>query len=168
MAAALDYGCTEITAQSRVSAVMRRLRNRLERQQASETKLLALLHRLTGRINPRWAWRGRPTLRSRGRAGAVKGRVSTILVSRKCCLHGQSTFLLVPNHIFLSKAHSALLGGKPSWRCQRSKEPAATAKTKPPVTLKHLAAAVAEEHQFDETGRRSPPRRACRQNHKAS
>ena len=47
LAAALDYGCTEITAQSRVSAVMRRLRSRLERQQASERKLQALLHRLT-------------------------------------------------------------------------------------------------------------------------
>ena len=32
MAAALDYGCTEITAQSRVSATMRRLRGRLEKQ----------------------------------------------------------------------------------------------------------------------------------------
>jgi hypothetical protein len=31
LAAALDYVCTEITAQSRVSAVMRRLRSRLER-----------------------------------------------------------------------------------------------------------------------------------------
>jgi hypothetical protein len=47
LAAALDYGCTEITAQSRVSAVMRRLRSRLERQQASEKKLQALLHTLT-------------------------------------------------------------------------------------------------------------------------
>ena len=47
LAAALDYGCTEITAQSRVSAVIRRLRSRLERQQASEKKLQALLHRLT-------------------------------------------------------------------------------------------------------------------------
>ena len=47
LAAALDYGCTEITAQSRVSAVMRRLRSRLERQQASEKRLQALLHRLT-------------------------------------------------------------------------------------------------------------------------
>ena len=46
MAAALDYGCTEITARSRVSAVMRRLRGRLERQRASEKKLQALLHRL--------------------------------------------------------------------------------------------------------------------------
>ena len=45
--AALDYGCTEITAQSRVSAVMRRLRSRLQRQRASEKKLEALLHRLT-------------------------------------------------------------------------------------------------------------------------
>ena len=47
MAAALDYGCTEITARSRVAAVMRRLRGRLERQRASERKLQALLHRLT-------------------------------------------------------------------------------------------------------------------------
>ena len=47
LAAALDYGCTEISAQSRVSALMRRLRSRLERQQASEKKLEALLHRLT-------------------------------------------------------------------------------------------------------------------------
>jgi hypothetical protein len=47
MAAALDYGCTEITARSRVSATMRRLRGRLERQRANERKLEALLHRLT-------------------------------------------------------------------------------------------------------------------------
>ena len=47
MAAALDYGCTEITARSRVAAVMRRLSRRLERQRASEKKLQALLHRLT-------------------------------------------------------------------------------------------------------------------------
>ena len=47
LSAALDYGCTEMTAQSRVSAVMRRLRSRLERQQASEKKLQALLHRIT-------------------------------------------------------------------------------------------------------------------------
>ena len=47
MKAALDHGCTEITAQSRVSAVMKRLRGRLERQRANERKLEALLHRLT-------------------------------------------------------------------------------------------------------------------------
>jgi hypothetical protein len=47
MTAALDYGCTEITAQSRVSAIMRRLHSRLERQQAGERKLQALLHKLT-------------------------------------------------------------------------------------------------------------------------
>jgi|SRR5215467_2267156 len=47
IAAALDYGCAEITAQSRVSAVMRRLRSRLERQQASERNLKVLLQRLT-------------------------------------------------------------------------------------------------------------------------
>src|SRR5215471_1734395 len=47
LAAALDYGCTEITAQSRVSPVTQRLRTRLERQQASEKNLKALLQRLT-------------------------------------------------------------------------------------------------------------------------
>jgi hypothetical protein len=47
MAAALDYGCSDITAQSRVSAIMRRLRSRLERHRASEKKLQALLDRLT-------------------------------------------------------------------------------------------------------------------------
>jgi hypothetical protein len=47
LAAALDYGYTDISARSRVSAIMRRLRGRLERQQASEKKLQALLHRLT-------------------------------------------------------------------------------------------------------------------------
>ena len=46
LAAALDHGCTEVTAQSRVSEVTRRLRGRLERQRASEKKLQALLHRL--------------------------------------------------------------------------------------------------------------------------
>jgi hypothetical protein len=49
MATALDYGCTEITARSRVSSVMRRLRGRLERQRESEKKLQALLHKLTER-----------------------------------------------------------------------------------------------------------------------
>src|SRR6516225_10181495 len=47
IAAALDYGCADITAQSRVSTVMRRLRRRLERQQASERNLKGLLQRLT-------------------------------------------------------------------------------------------------------------------------
>ena len=47
LAAALDYGCTEIAARSRVSVVMRRLRGHLERQRAGEKKLEALLHRLT-------------------------------------------------------------------------------------------------------------------------
>ena len=47
LAAALDYGCTEIAARSRVSVIMRRLRSHLERQETSEKKLKALLHRLT-------------------------------------------------------------------------------------------------------------------------
>ena len=45
--AALDFGCSQITAQSRVSAIMRRLRGRLARQAAGEEKLKALLHKLT-------------------------------------------------------------------------------------------------------------------------
>jgi hypothetical protein len=47
LAAALDHGCTEIAARSRVSIVMRRLRSHIERQRASEKKLQALLYRLT-------------------------------------------------------------------------------------------------------------------------
>src|ERR1700752_3903103 len=46
MMAALDYGCTEIAAQSRVSAIMRRLRGRLARQTAGEEKLKSLLQKL--------------------------------------------------------------------------------------------------------------------------
>jgi hypothetical protein len=42
LAAALDYGCTEIAARSRVSVVMRRLRSHLERQRANEKKLEAV------------------------------------------------------------------------------------------------------------------------------
>jgi len=45
--AALDHGCTEIAARSRVSIVMRRLRSHIERQRASEKKLQALFYRLT-------------------------------------------------------------------------------------------------------------------------
>jgi hypothetical protein len=47
LAAALDHGCTEMAARSRVSVVIRRLRSHLEQQLASEKKLQALLHRLT-------------------------------------------------------------------------------------------------------------------------
>jgi hypothetical protein len=47
MEAALEFGCTEIAARSRVSAVMAWLRRRVEEQGASEKKLQALLHRLT-------------------------------------------------------------------------------------------------------------------------
>ena len=47
MEAALEFGCTEIAARSRVSAVMGRLRRRVEEQRTSEKKLRALLHRLT-------------------------------------------------------------------------------------------------------------------------
>jgi hypothetical protein len=47
MGAALDFGCTEIAAQSRVSAVMGRLRRRVEERRTREMKLRSLLHRLT-------------------------------------------------------------------------------------------------------------------------
>ena len=47
LAAALDHGCTEMAARSRVSIVMRRLRSHIEKQRASEKQLQALLHRLT-------------------------------------------------------------------------------------------------------------------------
>jgi hypothetical protein len=47
LAAALDYGCTEIASRSRVSVVMRRLRSHLERQRTSKKKLEDLLHSLT-------------------------------------------------------------------------------------------------------------------------
>ena len=45
--AALDYGCTEIAAQSRVSILMKRLRRQVERQSASEEQLRALLRSIT-------------------------------------------------------------------------------------------------------------------------
>jgi hypothetical protein len=44
--AARDYGCTEIAAQSRVSILMKRLRQ-VERQCASEEQLRALLRSIT-------------------------------------------------------------------------------------------------------------------------
>ena len=47
LAAALDFGCTEIAARSQVSVVTRRLRSHLERQRASKKKLEDLLHKLT-------------------------------------------------------------------------------------------------------------------------
>jgi hypothetical protein len=66
----------------------------------------------------------------------------------ECSLNVQTTFLPLPNHFFHSAAHPALLGGKPSWRCQVKQETNRSSKTSRPVTLKHLAAALAEEHQL--------------------
>ena len=60
LAAALDYGCTEITAQSRVSAVMRRLRSRLERREASERNLQELLQNSQNGLNLRLPSRPNP------------------------------------------------------------------------------------------------------------
>ena len=45
--AARDYGCTEISARFRVSAIMRLLRRQVKARQTSEAKLRALLQKLT-------------------------------------------------------------------------------------------------------------------------
>ena len=84
----------------------------------------------------RWA-----SVRWRPRLQLDRGRT-------KCSLNVQTTFLPLPNHFFHSAAHPALLGGKPSWRCQVKQETNRSSKTSRPVTLKHLAAALAEEHQL--------------------
>jgi hypothetical protein len=81
--------------------------------------------------------------RSGGRQGCRLDRGRT-----ECSLNVQTTFLPLPNHFFHSAAHPALLGGKPSWRCQVKQETNRSSKTSRPVTLKHLAAALAEEHQL--------------------
>ena len=47
MQAARDYGCTEISARSRASAIMRLLRRQVKARQTSEVKLRALLQKLT-------------------------------------------------------------------------------------------------------------------------
>ena len=47
MRVARDYGCTEISARSRVSAIMRLLRRQVRARQTSEAKLRALLQKLT-------------------------------------------------------------------------------------------------------------------------
>ena len=46
-AAARDYGCTDIAAQSRVAMLMKRLHRQVERQCASEEQLRALLRSIT-------------------------------------------------------------------------------------------------------------------------
>jgi hypothetical protein len=51
METALKSGCTEVAARSRVSAVMGRLRRRVEEQRISEKKLRALLHRCHSACN---------------------------------------------------------------------------------------------------------------------
>jgi nucleoid DNA-binding protein len=58
-------------------------------------------------------------------------------------------FSFVTNHFLNSVVHSALFGGKTSWRwSDEAKKPTAAAKAKGPVTLKLLAAVLAEEHQL--------------------
>jgi DNA-binding protein HU-beta len=67
---------------------------------------------------------------------------------QKILIASANHFPFVPNHIFDSEAHSALLGGIIMALPVAAKKPAAAAKTKRPVTLKHLAAVLAEEHQL--------------------
>jgi hypothetical protein len=55
----------------------------------------------------------------------------------------QTTFLPLPNHFFHSAAHSALLGGKPSLRCQVKQETNRSSKPAVPLRSSHLAAALA-------------------------
>jgi hypothetical protein len=45
--AARDYGCTEISARFRVSAIMRLLRRQVKARQTGEARLRALLQKLT-------------------------------------------------------------------------------------------------------------------------
>jgi hypothetical protein len=47
MEAAREYGCTEMSAQFRVSAIMRLLRRKVKARQTSKAKLRALLQKLT-------------------------------------------------------------------------------------------------------------------------
>ena len=67
--------------------------------------------------------------RSDGRQGCRLDRGRT-----KCSLNVQTTFLPLPNHFFHSAAHPALLGGKPSWRCQVKQE--TNRSSKPAVPLR--------------------------------
>ena len=73
--------------------------------------------------------------RSDGRQGCRLDRGRT-----KCSLNVQTTFLPLPNHFFHSAAHPALLGGKPSWRCQVKQETNRSSKPAVPLRSSHLAA----------------------------
>jgi hypothetical protein len=48
MKATRDYGCADISARFRVSAIMRLLRRQVKARQTSEAKLRALLQKLAG------------------------------------------------------------------------------------------------------------------------
>jgi DNA-binding protein HU-beta len=70
-------------------------------------------------------------------------------VREKSRFNGQNAFLPAPNHILPSVAHLALQGRQSIMASsdKAAKSPTA-AKASRPVTLKHLAAALAEEHQL--------------------
>ena len=81
-------------------------------------------------------------------ASAFSSRFSH-LVPGKYCLNGQTAFLPAPNHFFVRKRILALEGGQSIMvSSAKTTKPPAAAKTSRPVTLKHLAAALAEEHQL--------------------
>jgi DNA-binding protein HU-beta len=61
----------------------------------------------------------------------------------------QTAFLLLPTQLLGCAAHPALFGGKTTMAPSgEAKKPTAAAKLKRAVTLKHLAAASADEHQL--------------------
>ena len=92
LAAASDYGCTEIAARSRVSVIMRRLRSHLERQRASERSCRPCFIGSQDRSNPRSrALASRPrTVRSTRGAASSRSCPSLVIslsrfVSRPPC-----------------------------------------------------------------------------------
>jgi hypothetical protein len=81
--------------------------------------------------------------------GQVAAKVAgSIAAAQNAPLTSKPLFFRCRITSFHSAAHPALLGGKPSWRCQVKQETNRSSKTSRPVTLKHLAAALAEEHQL--------------------
>jgi DNA-binding protein HU-beta len=68
-------------------------------------------------------------------------------VSRRAVI--ENAFLLLPNHVLDAVAQSALFRRENIMaQSGKSAKPAAAAKSSGPVTRKHLAAALAEQHQL--------------------
>src|SRR5690349_19769819 len=68
--------------------------------------------------------------------------------AEKTLLKPHITSILIPNQVFLLLAHSALREHQPMAISSKAKRPNGASKTSRPVTLKHLAATLAEEHQL--------------------